>query len=45
MASLPSNIEALKGVWEFVDGENFEEYLKEMGKAGQSIIPFIEANH
>lgn len=44
MASHPSSIDALKGVWEFVDSENFEEYLKEMGKAGKSRIPFIEAS-
>ncbi|CAF1493327.1 unnamed protein product, partial [Rotaria sordida] len=31
MASTASAIEKLKGTWDYVDGENFDEYLKEMG--------------
>ncbi|CAF4025460.1 unnamed protein product [Rotaria sordida] len=31
MTSAASAIEKLKGTWDYVDGENFDEYLKEMG--------------
>ncbi|CAF0937830.1 unnamed protein product [Rotaria sordida] len=26
-----SGVEALKGTWEYVDGENFDDYMKELG--------------
>ncbi|CAF2702427.1 unnamed protein product [Rotaria sp. Silwood2] len=31
MASTASAIEKLKGTWDYINGENFDEYLKEMG--------------
>ncbi|CAF1482286.1 unnamed protein product [Rotaria magnacalcarata] len=31
MASADSDIQMLKGTWDYVDGENFDEYLKEAG--------------
>ncbi|CAF4106719.1 unnamed protein product [Rotaria sp. Silwood1] len=31
MTSAASAIEKLKGTWDYVNGENFDEYLKEMG--------------
>ena len=32
MASTNGGIEKLKGTWDYVDGEHFDDYLKEMGE-------------
>ena len=32
MASTPASIQLLKGTWDYVDGENFDAYLQEMGR-------------
>ncbi len=32
MASADSTIQKLIGTWDYIDGENFDEYLQEMGK-------------
>ena len=32
MASSNATIQSLKGTWDYVDGNNFDEYLREMGE-------------
>jgi hypothetical protein len=36
MASADAAIEKLKGTWDFVDGENFDGYLQEVGESVKS---------
>jgi hypothetical protein len=36
MASADSSMQKLEGTWDYIDGENFDAYLQEMGKIGNN---------
>lgn len=42
MASTNPAIQQLQGTWDYIDGENFDAYLQEIGKTADSIsCPYI----